>query len=255
VVTAIVAGIAIVSLIRAVGESGSSSSPARPPGVGETLPSERSAAADVLASKDWMSMSDAERTLVHDETQRVYNDATFRATQDGSDYPTDIFIRGGKTVVSRAYERTTLDNGKNVLGQALIFYCDKDPQTVTQHAYGSVPGNTQYGAKDGDTELRPWQPVLTNAGWDVAKDLGFKDIDSRTAHGLEMPYHNPGQTETTQVEYWFENESARLVEFTALNPEGRATFSLNWAKLPPVTVPGDQPHPDCVDQIVQSVAQ
>jgi hypothetical protein len=252
-------GILIVTLLGGA-DPGSEGGLRIPDPVGPPVAIERSAAADLLESKTWDDMTAEERTLVQAEVVRVFDDSTFRASNDFVP-AVDIFRTGGATLASRLYREFEAAGGKDTATHT-IFYCDDgNGGTKTYRYIVSSVGNEMIEGKGNETPPA-FSPIFQGASWDNARDLGWRETHGLKIHGLELGYTLPGSAasgEGEPREYWFDVESARLIEWGLVFPDDPKSTEANWYRLrydelAPPQVPDGLEQPQCVQDILATVA-
>ncbi len=224
---------------------------ARPPTpTGDEVPGARSAAADALAKK-WDDASDDERALIQTEVNRVFDNSTFRASS-AITAGVDIFRRDGHTHVSRQYLPVITEGQDPTVSTDLVYYCPVAATGIDAFRYETKPSQATTIAKASAAfGTQPWERVVASADWSTVKDQGFKTINGRQAHGLEMQFKAGGGGVT--VQYWFDVETARLLERSdvgggnAFNPQ--QTYTLDYRALEPPRVPQGLQPPPCINEI------
>jgi hypothetical protein len=255
--------IVVVSLLGGDDLSKPETRLAAPPPIGPAPAIERSAAADVLASKTWDAMSEEERQLIESEVNRVFANASFR-TSSLIIVANDIERRDGKTVLSRLYVPAEAPSGQE-LAQRILFYCETPDGTLQSHRYLISTQGSQHSVLGENQNLRSWNTILSDVKWIDVKDLGWKDIDGRRAHGFEVGFvfsgaggsETPSEAGAGRALYWFDVENARLLERTKVveDPlaQEQSTYRLDYRERSPVVIPDNLERPACVQDILARV--
>jgi hypothetical protein len=206
-------------------------------------------------------MTPDERALVESEVRRVFDNSTFRAS-NGFVRAVDVYRREGRTQVSRTYPIIDAPGGQETASQT-VFYCYYGATDADVQAYRYIVSSVQrdfYPARPGEYPAA-WSPILSGTDWSSVVDLGFRDADGLRLHGLELDYSLPtGQNAGVHrpVQYWFDVETARLIERGAIL-EDEASTDKNWYRLtydepPPFDVPEELEKPTCVQDILATIA-
>ena len=241
-------------LSAAIGEYEPGAADARyAPFAGSAPASAQSAASRLLRQTSFESMTTAELALVRDEVQRTYAEAEFRATSDGA-LTVDVFRRHGRTVAAGVYlARPCVAGEAHCVGgtrlrRSIGFFCpDGDG---LERAY---PATAPLVA----TERTPISPLIADGfgpfdravsiAWsrdDGIRDLGFRDIRARRAHGVaarRIGYEPRASAFETPVEIWIDVEDARV-----LRVDG---YTLDWRRPRPPQWPADEAAPPCMAQL------
>lgn len=259
------AAILVVTVLGGADLGKSDPLPKPPPPVGAGPQLERSAAADVLGAKSWDEMTEAERTLVQSEVNRVFDQDTFRATNDLI-VAIDIFRDAGLTQMSRQYLRIETQNGKQALAQQLLFFCTQPDGTHLPYRYLLSPIQSEFAAPEASKYPRPWDRITADIDWSSVQDLGFDDVNGRRVHGFDVRYNFgsiegavPPTGEERRTRYWFDVETAQLLrrgQIVEEDPEteARAAYTLDYSELPPIIIPDTLEKPACVHEILARVA-
>ncbi|MBI5289704.1 MAG: hypothetical protein HY873_12095, partial [Chloroflexi bacterium] len=266
VIVAVFAIIAIAAVTLLGGDELSKSEtrllPPTPSGAAPNL--ERSAAADTLANKTWDAMSEEERQLVESEVNRVFDAATFRASNEIV-LGIDVFRRDGKTLVSRQYQQIETTPGEPALAEQTIVYCP-DGESWKPYRYIVTPIQKQMDERTPSQSPRPWNEVVSDIDWSSVTDLGWKDIGGRRAHGFDVRFNfaggSTGDAQATpgaerRARYWFDVENARLLERGQITEdpdvERQANYSLDYRQPPDLHIPDDLEKPACVQEVLAQV--
>lgn len=217
----------------------------------------RSAAADVLTNKTWDEMTPAERELVESEVRRVFDNSEFRA-RNGFVEAVDVFRKDGETMASRTYPLIGTV-GNEARATQTSFYCTGDDGTVRAFRYFIAPSARDF--REGTTEEFPvaWSPILSGTSWDEVTDLGFREAGGSRLHGLELDFTLPGGDASDRVQYWFDVETARLIERGRIIEDDPESTEANWYRLQydllaRPQIPSDMEQPPCVQEILATIA-
>jgi hypothetical protein len=225
-----------------------------PPDIGE------SAAADLLADKTWDEMNAEERALVEQEIRRVFDSSNFRA-RSGFVIAVDVFRKDGETIASRTYPELEAPGGRELATQTLFYCTEPDGSAETYRYFVSSSQSDFYKAREGQY-IPAWSAVMSGTDWSNVTDLGFRNADGLRLHGFEVDYTSPvaeSAAVSERIQYWFDVESARLVERGRVIEGDDATTESNWYylrydELPPPIVPADLEQPPCVQEILATIA-
>jgi hypothetical protein len=252
-------GILIVTLMGGANDPSDEVGLTIPEPIGPPAAIERSAAADILADKTWDEMTVEERALVRSEVERVFDDSTFRAS-NGFVKAVDIFRTNGETLASRIYTLFEAAGGQDTATQT-IFYCDNGAGGTLTYRYIVSSNGNEFVEGTGREAPPPWSPIMTGASWDNVRDVGFREANGLTLHGLELDFVLPytsGENASGRVEYWFDVETARLMERGMVVADDPVTTEANWYRvkydeLLPPQVPAGLEQPPCVQDILAAI--
>jgi hypothetical protein len=258
-VVALFAGIAIGVVTLLGGDSLSEPEAAQLPAPtpsGPQPPAERSSVADLLESKGWNDMTHEEREAAASEFVRAYHNAEFR-TGNVQVLATDVWRRDGQSLASRVYFESGEPgpDGETFLYARTTFYCDLPGGGFRAHRYLKSPTETQYELSDPGTVPRTFDDAVIAANWSgPVRDLGIEEIGGRQARGFELGFRGGGGDDTPSARYWFDVETAQLVQRAEVvekeeNIE-KLAFTIDYSILPPIDISGASEVPDCVQDII-----
>jgi hypothetical protein len=259
-----VAAILVVTVLGGSGLSKSDEAAKPPPPIGPGPQLERSAAADLLGGKSWDDMTEEERALIKTEVTRVFDQATFRATNQ-TIVAIDVFRKDGLTQVSRQYLRVEAQDGKQSLAQQVLFFCVQPDGTPQPYRYLLSALQNDFAAAEASKYPRPWDRITADIDWSSVTDLGFDDVNGRRVHGLEVHYIFGGvegavpTTGERRSRYWFDVETAQLLRRGQViaedtKTEDQAVYTLDHSELPAIVLPDALEKPQCVQDILAKVA-
>lgn len=153
-------------------------------------------------------------------------------------------VSPGRTAKSfvRAYESIAICRG----GGFRAFRYLKSPTDIEFEA--SAPGIAP----------RAWDDVVFGAQWagDV-RDLGLRSIEGRQARGFTLAFRSVSGGEPVQAEYWFDVETAQLLEraeMLAKRSDVEAlAYRLDHVVPPPIDISGAKEIPGCVQNIIDEL--
>ena len=260
-----IAAILVVTLLGGGALSKSNARPQPPAPIGPGPQLERSAAADILGAKSWDDMSEEERALVQSEVSRVFDQDTFRATNDVI-VAIDIFRQDGLTQVSRQYLNIETPGGKQALAQQVLVFCTQPDGTHLPYRYLLSPLQNEFAAVEASKYPRPWDRITADIDWSSVIDIGFDDVNGRRVHGFDVRYifgdvegAVPPTGGERRTKYWFDVETAQLLRRAQIitedpKTEARAAYTLDHSQLPPITLPDSLEKPACVQDVLAKVA-
>lgn len=227
-----------------------------PTPIAPATPGERSAAADVLDTKSWADMSQEERDLVRSEVTRVFDNGTFRA-YGSLLLAIDIFRRDGQTHVSRQYDLLATPTPNRKFIESTIFYCPGTAGAVDAYKYRFGATDVEVSRAAAPKGAEPWQRIIGGLDWTNVKDAGWKAVEGRRVHGLDLPLGISSGALPSR--YWFDVENGRLLqreEFgSGYDSSPTNSYTLDWGELPPPAVPEGYKIPPCLSQIVAALAK
>lgn len=217
---------------------------------------DRSAAADLLASKPWDDMTPDDHALIRNEFIRTFDSGSFRFSSPLV-RASDVFRSGGHTRITRNFTELKSAGNTNTFLVALSFYCVLSPTMVTSYRYSTSNGSTELTENDVDPKLLPFDPFVYNLDWSSVSDLGFTEIDGRRAHGFRIPFSPPSGLPALKTEYWLDVETAQLLKRIQYRPDGTApdpnlVYTLDWRQYGVPVVPEGQQRPGCVDAVAKA---
>jgi hypothetical protein len=253
-------GILIVSLLGGDDLSKPDSGAQAPGAIGPPPEVPRSAAVDALENKTWDEMTADERALVESEARRVFDNSTFRATNKLV-LAIDVYRQEGQTLASRQYREIEAAGGTEVAPQ-ILFFCDAGQET--EHVYRYILSSVQrdfYEAKPQQYQ-QSFSPILALTDWSEVRDLGIRNSEpsGRRAHGFELGYAIGQEgTPARRIQYWFDVETAQLLERGEVFPGDDIGTEQNWYRLrydqyPPIIIPDDLEQPDCVKDVLAKIS-
>lgn len=223
---------------------------------GEQPTADRSAAADLLASKSWAEMTIEERTLAVSEFVRAFQNATFR-TKNTFVLTMDVWRRDGQTKASRVYFESGEPgpDGRDFLYTRTSFYCNLPGGGFRAYRYLKSPTETQFEASDPNTIPRAWDDAVIAGQWsgDV-DDLGLREVNGREARGYEVGFRSASDGDPIRAQYWFDVETAQLLQRAEVLPKkvdmDAQAYRLDYAVLPAIDISGAPEVPECVRDII-----
>lgn len=260
VAACVVAGSAIIAIVVftvVVGTSfGEGTTPLvdQLPAMGSEIPAEPSTASDAL-KKPWDQLTDDDKALIKSEVNRVFNDATFRAS-NGLVAGIDVKIVGGQTQFSRGYVELKDPTPHMRFAQSLVFYCPIGDGNVHYYKYLTAPSGTTPSDVVQPEGNQPWETIVSRINWDLdVTDLGMGEVGGRRVHGYRVifNYTDPDAPEEKKGDYWFDVENARLLarqEYIEGKNTQKTRYILQWRTFAPPQVDASQPQPDCVPDLL-----
>ncbi len=250
VVVFIVVGIVLVTLLG--GDDLSKPDPKQPelPALGALPDAPRSSVADLLENASFDTMSADDRAKVAAEVLRMFADTDVRGSSPVI-LGLDISRRGGQTRATREY-RISADNpgATPLIVTSTSFFCDGTPGTVDLYRLRDtgLDRETEYDTRSVDSP--PVQRLFSGMDWSAAKDLGFREINGRRAHGAGLLYRPQATSEPVNVEQWFDVENGRLLYYVGSNGPELQGWTFDWRTPPPITVPEGLNTPPCAAAII-----
>ena len=250
-------GILVVTLLGGSDEPSDDGGLTIPAPVGPPPEIGTSAASDLLRDKTWDEMTSEEQALVQSEVLRVFDTSTFRASNDFVE-AVDVFRTDGSTLASRLYRLVEAPGGEDTATHT-IFYCDDGNGGTKTYRYVASSLGTEFIEGQGNETPPPWSPIFSGASWENVRDLGLRDASGLTLHGLELDFTLPNTTDAGRVEYWFDIETARLIERGMVFADDPESTEANWYRLrydelAPPHVPDGLEQPSCVQDILATVS-
>jgi hypothetical protein len=246
----VTAGVAIAAITYFFGSSGGNSTTqiAVPQPTGPEPTAERSAAADLLASKSFADMSPDEVNLVKAAAIKAFANADFRTTSGLAPLGIDIFRIDDITRVSRLYEAGASAGGAAQLKTTLSFYCDDISGKINWYRY-VITADASSAARPAQItkEQVPFNNTLSGLDWSQPEDLGFQTIAGRRTHGVAMQLTTIGGR-TIRVESWLDVDNARLIARKSYNSSDDTQNLLrtfDWRQPNVVVIPPDQQAAPC----------